>query len=144
MLFKQSRQRQGLMLVTAIFCLVSFPAAGLHLSGILPDSKPIQAAEPTDKKPAQAPEVKTLATFNRYPDWVAGVSLHPTAPVVATGSYGLIQVYDYVARKQIVSLEEKAGFVRSVAFSPDGKWLGTASVDKTAKLWNAQLICSEF
>ena len=39
-------------------------------------------------------------------------------------------------RGELFALEGHTDFVRSIAFSPDGKWLASGSNDGTARLWN--------
>ncbi len=40
--------------------------------------------------------------------------------------------------KELLTLRGHYGLVTSVAYSPDGKRLATASVDQTAKVWDAE------
>ncbi len=46
-------------------------------------------------------------------------------------------MWDAATGKELLTLRGHSGDVNSVACSPDGKRLATASADQTAKVWDA-------
>lgn len=94
-------------------------------------------------KPKKAPQaaveqggVNLLATFSKFPDWVACVAFSPDGRTLAAGSYEAAKLFDTGEKKEIAELVDKTGFVKSAAFSPDGKLLATGSYQETV-LWDA-------
>ena len=47
-------------------------------------------------------------------------------------------MWDAASGQELLTLRGHSGLVHSVAWSPDGKRLATASEDNTAKVWDAE------
>jgi WD40 repeat protein len=45
-------------------------------------------------------------------------------------------VWDAESGKELLTLPGQSGSVNRVAWSSDGRWLATASVDEAAKVWD--------
>jgi WD40 repeat protein len=67
-----------------------------------------------------------------------GISLAwaPAGSALAIGDYyGVVTVVDAVTGDELKRLAGHKGYVARVAWSPDAKWLATASADGTVKIW---------
>lgn len=75
--------------------------------------------------------------FDHHKAAVLCIAPHPTEPrLVATSSMdGTATIVDLVKR-EVIQTFKHAKFVNRVVFSPDGKWLATASYDKTIALYS--------
>src|SRR5207237_6045536 len=61
---------------------------------------------------------------------------HPTLPLLASGSADrAVKVWDPIKGTRLHTLGEPTDWVYAVAWSPDGKHLAAAGVDKSLRVW---------
>ena len=83
----------------------------------------------------------SILSGNRYLD-INDISIYTkqtlgSAPIIAAGHKdGLITIWDYGRRSVIKEIYEHSGEVRSVSFSPDGKYLLSGSFDSKIKIFD--------
>ncbi len=64
------------------------------------------------------------------------LAFSPDGNILAVGSFRAIQLYDLVTQKPIGQIEHDYN-IEDYVFSPDSRWIVTASGDSTARLWDA-------
>jgi WD40 repeat protein len=79
---------------------------------------------------------KLLAELPDLTAAVACVAFHPRDSSVLAwgGSDSTVHVWK-VGIREIYTLHGHRSWVESIAFSPDGEWLASASLDGTVKIW---------
>jgi WD40 repeat protein len=84
--------------------------------------------------------VTCVATLAGHISSVLSVAFHPTAPLLATGSWdNTVRLWllssDNSSATCVATLKGHRGYVFSVAFHPKAPLLATGSNDRTVKLW---------
>ena len=88
-----------------------------------------------------------LMTLNAHVRGAYGVAFHPSKPVLLTGGRdGHLRAWrmpkvpipsEQGNWEMVLDIPAHQGSIYHIAFSPDGKYIATASRDKTAKVWEA-------
>ena len=139
--------------------LLSLKGGVLHCVVFSPDGTRLAAAggDWDDTKQASvAGEVKVwdaqtgqeLLSFKGHTGRVRSVAFSPDGKRLATGSGGYdkqgkalpgdVKLLDAQTGQELLTFKDHTGGVWSIAFSPDGKRLASASWDEPVKIWDAQ------
>ncbi len=110
------------------------PAATVTLTKLTPTAVVMQPA--TRIEPGNASRVKSLAVLNAHQGAVRGVAWAPDSRTVASGSYGVVQLWDVRTGSLWATLRGHSNQVQHMAWAPDGSLLASSSRDGTVRLWD--------
>ncbi|HEX7733983.1 MAG TPA: WD40 repeat domain-containing protein [Ktedonobacteraceae bacterium] len=114
-----------------------------HIDQIELPASITQPPVPVSKKPARKPD-KIITIFLRTLSVAAVICLLLSAGAIFR-VVSLSRLATHPSGDTLFNFNQHTGLVNSVGWSPDGKYIATASADHTVKVWNAQsgdLVCS--
>ena len=134
----RNNRRQGMPIVAGIVCV------GLVVGGYLlvvqhrngQDSNPSEAANEPQLGPQQPSTISTTRPAIDQGSGLSSASVSPTndREVQVAADSSTMTAGPSIERTR--KLEGHTAVVLGLAFSPDGKWLSSASGDSTARLWS--------
>ncbi len=74
----------------------------------------------------------------KHPTEVDSVVFSPNGKILASGSEKIIFLWDVLTGKLLKTFKGHSSYIRSIAFSPDGNTIATASMDNSIMLWNVE------
>jgi WD40 repeat protein len=81
-------------------------------------------------------DLSTGKLIHHIKDSSGAVVFSPDGKYLACGNDGAIRLYKIGTGKEVRRFEQHAGWIRTIAFSPDGKKLGTCETPYTVSLWD--------
>ena len=79
----------------------------------------------------------TVSSTCRSPRWCEISTAPPIQAAELPSEDQTVKLWDAVTGQETMTLKRHTSLVTSVAFSPDGTRIASASVDQTVKLWDA-------